>query len=151
MFQEIENSSEKDNKLMLSKFVNHIMRQGKKSVAERLLRNSLMEIKKILPERDPVDVFVAGLNNVKPLVEVRTLRKSGKNYQVPVPVTTKRQFFLASKWIRTSALKKKGMNFGERLASEILDAFNGQGKSIDKRTELHKAAQANRAFSHFKF
>jgi len=151
VFQEIERPSEEDNREVLSKFVRHIMREGKRTVAERLVRNSLVEIKRILPDKDPVEVFVSGLNNVKPLVEVRALRKSGKNYQVPVPVTTKRQFFLASKWIRTSALKKKGLNFGERLAAEILDAFNGQGKSIEKRKELHKTAQANRAFSHFKF
>jgi len=151
VFSEIENPSEEDNRRVMARFVNHIMREGKKTVAERLVRDSLVEIKRLLPDKDPLDVFIAGINNVKPLVEVRTLRKSGKNYQVPVPVTSNRQFFLAAKWIRASAFKKKGQNFGERLATEILDAFNGQGKSVEKRTELHKTAQANRAFSHFKF
>lgn len=151
VFSEIENPTEADSRKVMARFVNHIMREGKKSVAERLVRGSMVEIKRLLPDKDPLEVFISGINNVKPLLEVRTLRRSGKNYQVPVPVTSNRQFFLAAKWIRTSALKKKGKNFGERLASEILDAYNGQGKAVDKRTELHKAAQANRAFSHFKF
>ncbi len=136
------------NKLV-SKFVNCLMRDGKKSVAFNLFYGALDRVKKRIPDKSPVDVFVTAINNVKPLVEVRSKRVGGANYQVPKDVGPRRQQALAIRWLLDAVRKKKGRPTAIRLADEILAAFKKEGAAITVRENTHKMAEANKAFSHF--
>ncbi len=134
---------------LVSKFINCIMRCGKKTVAEKLFYTAMDIIQKKVPETPPLEVFETAINNVKPLIEVRSRRVGGATYQVPVEVGKKRQQSLAFRWILEAARSKKGRPMADRLADEIADAFKKQGAAMTVRENVHKMAEANKAFAHF--
>ena len=133
---------------ILGKFINCIMRDGKKSIAEKVVYNSLEEIANKL-KVDPVNVFEQAINNAMPLVEVKSKRVGGANYQVPVEVSSKRQHTLAVRWILEAVRGRSGMPTHLKLAQEIIDCYNKTGSTIQKRENTHRMAEANKAFSHF--
>ncbi|MBY0578696.1 MAG: 30S ribosomal protein S7 [Burkholderiales bacterium] len=134
----------------VAKFVNVLMQDGKKSVAERIIYGALEQVSK-KGGKDPVEVFLQALSNVKPVVEVKSRRVGGANYQVPVEVRASRRTALAMRWLRESARKRGEKSMGARLAGELLDAAEGRGGAVKKREEVHRMAEANKAFSHFRF
>ena len=134
----------------LSKFVNVLMTAGKKSVAERILYGALEQISK-KSGKDPIEVFNQAISNTKPHVEVKSRRVGGANYQVPVEVRPSRRMALAMRWVREAARKRGEKSMGQRLAGELMDASEGRGGAAKKREEVHRMAEANKAFSHFRF
>lgn len=134
----------------VAKFVNVLMTAGKKSVAERILYGAFEHINK-KSGKDPVEVFTSALNNIRPMVEVKSRRVGGANYQVPVEVRPSRRSALAMRWLRDFARKRGEKSMGARLAGELLDASEGRGGAMKKREEVHRMAEANKAFSHFRF
>ena len=134
----------------LSKFMNVIMESGKKAVAERIIYGALETVEK-KANRDPLEVFLTALNNVKPMVEVKSRRVGGANYQVPVEVSPVRRMALAMRWLKESARKRSEKSMAQRLANELLEASEGRGGAMKKRDEVHRMAEANKAFSHFRF
>ncbi len=139
----------KYNSVLVSKFVNGIMYDGKKSTATRVFYDALDLVAKRAKDDSPLEVFERALNNCKPNVEVRSKRVGGSNYQVPMPVNRKRQQSLAMRWIREAARSKKGRPMHESLAQEILDAAKGEGTAVTTRENVHRMADANKAFAHF--
>jgi len=135
--------------VMLSKFINILMFGGKKSVAERIVYDALKLIGQKLKDQAPVEVFETAINNVKPLVEVKSRRVGGATYQVPVEVSARRQVSLGMRWIRDAARKRKGKPMHQCLASELIDAFNREGAAMTIRENTHRMAEANKAFAHF--
>jgi small subunit ribosomal protein S7 len=138
------------NNMHVSMFVNRLMRAGKKSTAQRVLYDSFDLIEERL-SRPPIEVFEEALDNVKPQVEVKPRRVGGATYQVPIPVDARRQIVLAMRWILQAARNRSGRSMAEKLASELMDAANNQGTAIKRRDDTHRMAEANRAFSHFRF
>ena len=136
--------------IIVAKFMNHIMKDGKKSVAEKIVYGAFDILSK-KTDKSPIDFFHEALNNVKPSLEVRSRRVGGATYQVPMEVRPRRAQTLAMKWIVDSATKRNEKTMRERVANEIFDAFNNKGNSVKKREETHKMAEANRAFSHFRW
>ena len=134
----------------VSKFVNVLMTAGKKSVAERIIYGAFEQIKS-KSGKDPLEVFNQAVSNVKPLVEVKSRRVGGANYQVPVEVRPVRRAALAMRWLRESARKRSEKSMGMRLAGELLEAAEGRGGAIKKREEVHRMAEANKAFAHYRF
>ncbi len=134
----------------VAKFVNVIMNSGKKSVAERIVYGAFEQIEK-KSGKNPVEVFSAALANIRPVVEVKSRRVGGANYQVPVEVRPARRSALAMRWLKESARKRGEKSMGQRLAGELLDAAEGRGGAMKKREEVHRMAEANKAFSHFRF
>ena len=134
----------------LSKFMNVIMESGKKAVAERIIYGALDQVEKKIG-KDPLEVFMVALNNVKPMVEVKSRRVGGANYQVPVEVRPVRRMALAMRWLKESARKRGEKSMAQRLANELLEAAEGRGGAMKKRDEDHRMAEANKAFSHFRF
>lgn len=134
----------------VAKFVNVLMKAGKKSVAERIIYGALDQIKK-KSSKDPLEVFNQALNNVKPVVEVKSRRVGGANYQVPVEVRPVRRTALAMRWLRDAARGRGEKSMGARLANEITEAAEGRGGAMKKREEVHRMAEANKAFSHYRF
>ena len=134
----------------LAKFMNVIMLSGKKAVAERIVYGAFDSIQS-KSGKDPLEVFSAAINNVKPLVEVKSRRVGGANYQVPVEVRPVRRLALAMRWVREAAKKRGEKSMDLRLAGELLDAAEGRGGAIKKREDTHKMAEANKAFSHFRW
>jgi len=134
----------------IAKFVNVIMNSGKKSVAERIVYGAFDQIEK-KSGKSPIDVFVAALSNIRPVVEVKSRRVGGANYQVPVEVRPARRTALAMRWLKESARKRSEKSMGQRLAGELLDAAEGRGGAMKKREEIHRMAEANKAFSRFRF
>jgi small subunit ribosomal protein S7 len=134
----------------VAKFVNVLMKAGKKSVAERIIYGALEQIKK-KTSKDPLEVFNLAVNNVKPQVEVKSRRVGGANYQVPVEVRPIRRVALAMRWIRDAARGRGEKSMGARLAGEIAEAAEGRGGAMKKREEVHRMAEANKAFSHYRF
>ncbi len=137
------------NSILASKFINCLMRDGKKATATRVFYDALDQIKKRLPDADPIQVFTDAVNNVKPTVEVRSRRVGGANYQVPMQVRAKRQESLAIRWILAAIRAKSGRPTYLRLADELIGAFRREGEAISKREQTIKMAEANKAFSHF--
>ena len=137
--------------IVLNKFINEVMVGGKKTVAQKIVYGALDIIKTNNQSEDPLDYFKKSINNVKPSVEVKSRRVGGATYQVPMEVRPKRAQTLAMKWIVDSALKRNEKTMRERVANEIFDAFNNKGNAVKKREETHKMAEANRAFSHFRW
>ena len=135
---------------ILTKFMNRIMLDGKKSVSEKIVYGAFDIVSK-KTDKSPIEYFHDALNNVKPSLEVRSRRVGGATYQVPMEVRPKRAQALAMKWIVDSAIKRNEKTMRERVASEIMDAFNNKGNAVKKREEVHKMAEANRAFSHFRW
>ncbi len=135
---------------VLTKFMNNLMIDGKKSVAERIVYSALERVE-ARAKRAPVDVFHEALDNVKPSVEVRSRRVGGATYQVPVEVRPTRREALAIRWLITAAKKRNENTMEERLAGELLDAMNSRGSAVKKREDTHKMADANKAFSHYRW
>jgi small subunit ribosomal protein S7 len=134
----------------LSKFMNVVMESGKKAVAERIIYGALEQIES-KAGKDPLEVFIVAMNNVKPMVEVKSRRVGGANYQVPVEVRPVRRVALAMRWLKESARKRGEKSMAQRLANELLEASEGRGGAMKKRDEVHRMAEANKAFSHFRF
>lgn len=134
----------------VSKFVNVLMTSGKKSVAERIIYGAFDQIKN-KSGKDPLEIFASAVNNVKPVVEVKSRRVGGANYQVPVEVRPSRRVALSMRWIREAARKRSEKSMGQRLANELLEAAEGRGAAMKKREEVHRMAEANKAFSHYRF
>jgi len=134
----------------LSKFVNVLMTSGKKSVAERILYGALEQVTK-KTSKDAIEIFDLALANVKPQVEVKSRRVGGANYQVPVEVRPSRRVALGMRWLKDFARKRGEKSMGMRLAGELIDASEGRGGAVKKREEVHRMAEANKAFSHFRF
>lgn len=134
----------------VSKFVNVLMTDGKKSVAERIIYGALEQVAK-KSGKDALEVFNQALSNVKPMVEVKSRRVGGANYQVPVEVRPTRRMALAMRWLREAARKRGEKSMGIRLAGELLDAAEGRGGAVKKREEVHRMAEANKAFAHYRF
>ncbi|MFA5099009.1 MAG: 30S ribosomal protein S7 [Candidatus Paceibacterota bacterium] len=136
------------NDLTVTRFINYLMKEGKKSTAEKVFYDSFAEIKKKTKE-DPFEVFKKALENVSPLLEVASKRVGGANYQVPREVRPERKFFLACRWIIEAARAAKGKPMAFKLADEIIAASKNDGTAIKKKQNIHKMAEANRAFAHF--
>ena len=134
----------------VSKFVNAIMQSGKKAVAERIVYGAF-EIISSKGGKDPLEVFGSAMGNVKPMVEVKSRRVGGANYQVPVEVRPARRSALAMRWLREAARKRSEKSMGQRLAAEMLEAAENRGGAVKKRDEVHRMAEANKAFAHFRF
>ena len=134
----------------VAKFINVVMTRGKKSVAERIIYGAL-DIIKTKSGKDPLEVFGQAVQNVKPIVEVKSRRVGGANYQVPVEVRPVRRIALAMRWIREAAQKRGEKSMMVRLAGELAEAAEGRGGAMKKREEVHRMAEANKAFSHYRF
>jgi len=134
----------------VTKFVNVIMLDGKKAVAERIVYGAFAQIE-TKGGKNPIEVFTQALNNVKPMVEVKSRRVGGANYQVPVEVRPVRRMALAMRWLREAAKKRGEKSMTQRLAGELLEAAEGRGGAMKKREEVHRMADANKAFAHFRF
>ena len=146
----VVNPDPKFGEVVITKFMNAVMEQGKKSVAERIVYGAFerMEAK---AKSDPVQLFRSALDNVMPAVEVRSRRVGGATYQVPVEVRTVRRQALGIRWIITAARERNEKTMTERLSAELLDASNGRGNAVKKREDVHRMAEANRAFSHYRW
>ncbi|NQW35334.1 MAG: 30S ribosomal protein S7 [Methylophilales bacterium] len=134
----------------VSKFVNVLMTSGKKSVAERIIYGAFDQVQS-KSGKDPVEVFSLAIDNLRPLVEVKSRRVGGANYQVPVEVRPSRRSALAMRWLRDAARKRGEKSMDLRLAAELMEASEGKGAAMKKREEVHRMAEANKAFSHFRF
>ncbi len=134
----------------LAKFMNHVMISGKKSVAERIIYGA-MDIVKTKLNRDPLEVFDEALENIAPLVEVKSRRVGGATYQVPVEVRASRRTALAMRWLVDYSRKRGEKSMPARLAGELMDAAQGKGAAVKEREDVHRMAEANKAFSHFRF
>lgn len=136
---------------VVAKFVNHIMLDGKKSVAEKIVYGAFDQVKKVKSDQAEVDVFEKALDNVSPMVEVKSRRVGGATYQVPVEVRPERRQTLGMRWLIDAARKRKEKTMGQRVAAEILEAIDGRGSAVKKREDTHKMAEANKAFAHFRW
>ena len=139
----------KYSSLEISTLVNYVMFSGKKTVAEAVVYGAMDHIKNILKVEDPMETYKAALRNAGPLMEIRSRRVGGANYQVPREVRPERRTFLALRWIIDAARSKKGAPMAKKLADEIIAASKGEGEAIKKRENVHKMADANKAFAHF--
>jgi small subunit ribosomal protein S7 len=135
--------------MLVSKFINCIMLKGKKSTATTVFYDAMDIVARRVKDQPPAEVFEQAIGNCKPNVEVRSKRVGGSNYQVPMPVNRKRQQSLAIRWLREAARAKKGKPMCEALAAEIIDAFKGEGTAVTTRANMHRMAEANKAFAHF--
>lgn len=135
---------------VVSKFINMIMDRGKKSTSERIVYGAFMEASKKVG-KEPLETFQKALDNVRPLVELKSRRVGGATYQVPIEVRPDRGVSLAMRWLRDFARGRKGKPMQEKLAAEIIDAYNNTGTAVKKREDIHKMAEANKAFSHFRW
>ena len=138
------------NSVDVSKFINRVMRRGKKSLAERIFYSSLKRIEERTNEK-PMEVFQKALTNATPLLEVKARRIGGCTYQVPIEVKPDRGFALSSSWIIAAAKNRHGKSFIDKLTSEIIDASNGAGAACKKREDTHRMAEANKAFAHYRY
>ena len=142
----------KFNSTLVSRLVNTVMHSGKKSTAQRIVYGAFDQpLPKRTRRRNPLEILQRAVDNAKPRLEVKARRVGGATYQVPLEVPTDRQFALALRWMVDFADARKGMPMKEALAAEILEAYQGQGNAIRKRDEVHKMAQANKAFAHFRW
>ena len=139
----------KYNSKLVSKFINCMMLDGKKSTTQRVFYDAMDIIGKKIDDAQPLEVFEKAINKAKPLIEVRSKRIGGASYQVPMQVNPKRQQSLAFRWILQAARAKKGKPMCERLASELMDAYNEHGGAMTTRENIHRMAEANKAFAHF--
>lgn len=135
---------------IVGRFLNILLRDGKKSTAERLCYGAFDIVKEKTGD-EPLKVFHAALSNVKPMVEVKSRRVGGASYQVPVEIRPVRQIALALRWIKDSASSRSGKSMRERLAAELMDAASNNGSAVKKRDETHRMAEANRAFAHYRW
>ena len=135
--------------ILASKFINCLMWDGKKSVVQTVFYRALDEIQKRIPDVDPIDVFIQAVDNVKPDIEVRSRRVGGASYQVPMQVNRKRQQSLGFRWLIQACREKKGRPMHEKLANELVAAYNREGTAMTRRDNVHRMAEANKAFAHF--
>lgn len=135
----------------LAKFMNVIMQGGKKAIAENIVYGALEFMEKKIPGKPPLELFRTALDNIKPMVEVKSRRVGGANYQVPVEVRPVRRMALAMRWLKEAAKKRGEKSMALRLANELMEATEGRGGAMKKRDEVHRMAEANKAFSHFRF
>ena len=140
----------KYNSVVVSKFVSRMMIDGKKATCVRIIYDA-MDILKTKTDKEPLEVFLKALDNVKPMVEVKSRRVGGATYQVPIEIRESRREALAMRWIISAARAKSGHGMGECLANELLDAFNNTGKAYKKKEDTHKMAEANKAFAHYRW
>ena len=138
------------NDLLVAKFINNIMKNGKKSLAEKIFYTSIEKIKKSTKSDDGLEVFKKAINNVCLMLEVKSKRIGGATYQVPIEVSQNRKIALAMRWIIGYAKTRKGNNMSDCLAAEIVAAFKNEGSSVKKKEDTHKMAEANKAFAHFR-
>ena len=136
------------NSIVVSKFINQLMKKGKKTIAKKIIYKTFENIKKET-KKEPLEVFEKALENAAPLLEVKSTRVGGATYQVPKEVKGNRRLSLGMRWIINAAKAKKGKSMEERLTHELIQAFNNEGEVIKKRINTHKMAEANRAFAHF--
>lgn len=151
--QRIVQPDEKYNSIEVAKLINRVMKSGKKSVAQKQVYKALSIVKE-KSKQDELDAFKSALDNIRPKMEVRSRRVGGAAYQVPMPVPPRRQFSLSIRWLVIQANKRPNSShhtFADKLSAEILDALNNEGGSVRKKETTHKMAEANRAFSHFKW
>ena len=139
------------NDVVVSKFVNKIMWQGKKSTAQGIVYTALDELRGKITAEEPLTVFKKAIENCKPNLEVRSRRVGGATYQVPVDVRPSRRLTLAMRWLIINARERGEKSMSQRLAGELADAYNNRGNAIKKREDVHRMAEANKAFSHFRF
>jgi small subunit ribosomal protein S7 len=137
------------NSQQVSRIINRVMRDGKKQLAERLVYQAMEKAAQKLKVDSPLEVFEQAMKNVQPHLETRSRRVGGANYQIPFEVKGQRQNHLTTMWFVTAARARKGMSMADRLALEIVDAYNTQGSAVKKKEDTHKMAEANRAFAHF--
>ena len=140
----------KYNSVVISKFVNRMMWEGKRSVSMRIVHEALDALQS-KADKEPLEVFLKALDNVKPVIEVKSRRVGGATYQVPVEIRETRREALGMRWIIAAARKRSGHGMGERLAAELLDAYNNTGTAFKKKEDTHKMAEANKAFAHYRW
>ena len=140
----------KYNDVLVGRFINNILRQGKKSLAERIFYSALDSVGQKI-EEDPVKVFRKAIENAAPMLEVRSRRVGGATYQVPVEVNESRRIALSIRWMIQNAKSRSGKSMSEKLTGEIVDAYNNAGGAIKKREEVHRMAEANKAFAHYRW
>lgn len=140
----------KFNSTELSKFINVLMERGKKSIAEKIVYDAL-DIMHNKTKKESLDLFKQAMDAIKPVVELKSRRVGGANYQIPIEVAPSRQVALAMRWIRDAARKRGEKSMGQRLANELLEALEGRGAAMKRREETHKMAEANKAFAHFRY
>ena len=136
--------------LVVAKFINNLMKQGKKSTAEKIFYQSIQKIKKQGKVDDGIELFKKALENVAPILEVKSKRIGGATYQVPIEISESRRMALAMRWIINYSKSRKGQTMADRLAAELLAAANKEGSAVKKKEDTHKMAEANKAFSHFR-
>ena len=136
---------------VVSKFINHVMLCGKKAIAEKIVYGALEQLASVSATKSAIELFERALENVSPMVEVKSRRVGGATYQIPVEVRPKRQMTLAMRWVIDASRKRKEKDMKNRVAAELIEAFNGRGGAIKKREDTHKIAEANKAFSHFRW
>jgi small subunit ribosomal protein S7 len=136
---------------LVGKFINCLMEGGKKSTAQSIFYSAIDEVKKKIVDKEPVDIFRQAVNNVKPMIEVRSRRVGGATYQVPVEVRPDRRTTLAIRWIIDAARERNEKTMVDKLSGELLDASNNRGNAVKKREDTHRMAEANRAFSHYRW
>lgn len=136
--------------IVVSRFVNNVMIQGKKNIARQLVYDAF-DIIQQRSKQDPLEVFKKAMSNVSPVLEVRSRRVGGATYQVPVDVREDRRIALAIRWIKTYASARRDKSMAQRIAAELMAAANGEGSSVKKRDDVHRMAEANKAFAHFKW
>ena len=140
----------KYNSVVLSKFVNRMMWEGKRSISLRIVHEAL-GILQNKADKEPLEVFIKALDNVKPVIEVKSRRVGGATYQVPVEIRETRREALGMRWIINAARTRSGHGMGDRLAAELLDAYNNTGTAFKKKEDTHKMAEANKAFAHYRW
>jgi len=140
----------KFNSTELSKFINILMERGKKSIAEKIVYDAL-DIMQNKTKKESLELFKQAMEAIKPVVELKSRRVGGANYQIPIEVAPSRQIALAMRWIRDAARKRGEKSMGQRLANELLEALEGRGAAMKRREETHKMAEANKAFAHFRY
>ena len=136
--------------LTLAKFINFLMYDGKKTTAEKIIYSALNKIKEKTKD-DPIKVFNDAINNIRPNLEVRSRRVGGSTYQIPVEVKTKRSQTLALRWLLEASRKRKNKTMSEKLFNELMDAYEGKGSAIKKREDVHRMAESNKAFAHYRW
>lgn len=137
------------NSVLVQRLINRVMHDGKKQIAERLVYNGMQKAANKLKVQNPLEVFEQAIGNVRPSVETRSRRVGGANYQIPFEVKGQRQTHLTMMWFVAAARSRKGMSMEDRIALELIDAYNNTGTAVKKKEDTHKMADANRAFAHF--
>lgn len=138
------------NNLLVAKFINNIMSNGNKSLAEKIFYTSIKKIEESIKDKDGIDVFKNAIDNVSPMLEVKSKRIGGATYQVPIEVSQNRKIALAMRWIISFAKSRKGNSMADRLSAELIAAYKNEGSSVKKKEDTHKMADANKAFAHFR-